>query len=216
MEKRRLNKLGLLCLVCALMATAFAELTPYFQRTLGIQWWFWLANGAIGTGLCVGILFSFWWADTASARRKSYYFFLCIFLLFFVGNATRGLVASAAANEVMAEFADAGQSCKIQENLCRHFVSATDTERRLELASSFYGFTGINLLGNKSEGSVSRSPTETAQIRWGEQQTLRIEMQETIRLLAQLNNSAISVLALNCAIAFVILGFGGWWLGRKE
>lgn len=215
-EKRRLNRLGLLCVSWIFLATAFAELTPYFHRTLGMDWWFWLANGIIGAGFCVGILFSFWWADTDSKRRKSYYFFLCIFLLFFVANSTRGLVASAAVNEWMAKFVDARQTCAIQENLCRHFVSATDAERRLELASSFYGFTGINLLGNKLEGSVSKSPTETAQIRWTEQQGLRREMQETTQLLAQLNNSALAVLALNGAIGVVILGLGGWVLGGRE
>lgn len=216
MEKRRLKKLGLLCVACVLLATAFAELTPYFHRAPGRDWWFWLANGTIGAGFCVGILFSFWWSDTDSARRKSYFFFLCIFLLAFVGNATRGLVASAAINERMAEFVDSRQSCGIQENLCRHFVSATDTARRLELASSFYGFTGINLLGNKLEGGVSKSPSEAAQIRWTEQQRLRREMQETIRILAQLNSSALAVLALNGAIGLVILGLGGWVLGRRE
>lgn len=214
-EKRRLNKLGLLCAVCVLLATAFAELTPYFHRAIGIDWWFWLANLTIGAGFCVGILFSFWWAETDSTRRRSYYFFLCIFLLFFVGNATKGLVASAAVNERMAEFVDAGQTCKIQENVCLHFVSATNTEKRLELASSFYGYTGINLLGNKLEGSVSMSPTETARIRWVEQQTLRREMQEPIRVLAQLHNSSIAVMTLNGAIGVVILGLGGWVLGRR-
>ena len=216
MEKRRLKRLGVLLVACVLLATAFVELTPYFQRTLGREWWFWLANGTIGAGFCVGILFSFWGAGTDLTSRKSYYFFLCTFLLLFVGNATRGLVASAAVNERMAEFVDAGQSCKIQENLCRHFVSATDTARRLELASSFYGFTGINLLGNKLEGGVSKSPTEDAQIRWAEQQGLRREMQETIRILAQLNSSALAVLALNGAIGLIILGLGGWVLGRND
>lgn len=214
LQRKQLSRLGWLCVACVLLATAFAELTPYLQQMLGNAGWFLVANGVIAVAICVGILLSFWWAIGSAVKRRPYFFFLCLFLLGFVGNATKGLAVSAAANELMAEFLTLGRTCKVETNICFSFVSATDADKREELASTFYGLCGINLLGNKADGSYSKSPTDRAQSSWVQQQKLGVDTQETNRLLAQLNNSALIVFALNGLIGITVLGVGGWWLGR--
>ncbi|MBL0122297.1 MAG: hypothetical protein IPP88_06040 [Betaproteobacteria bacterium] len=216
LQKKRFQKLSWLAAAVVFFWIAFLELSPYLPQSRGFDWWFWLGNTILAVAMCSGVLLSFWWASNDIAKRKAYFFFLCFFLFCFLVNSTRGLLVSAAASEFMTEFQDVPGSCKVESAVCLNFVTSANIETRQQWASTFFGISGINLLGNRSDGSSSAAPTDTARNSWERRQRTNGEMRETIRTLAQVNSAAINVFTLNALVGIFVLGFGGWWLGRRR
>ena len=215
-QNKRLKRLTFLAVGCGVCVIFFTELTPYLPRTQGIDWWFWVLNSIVAVAACLGILFSFWWAGGETSKRKPFFICLCFFLLFFVGNATRGLVTYAYGNEVMAEFQGIRGSCQSEVAICHALVNTTEPDKRQDLASSFYGITGVNVFGNKAAGNLSVPPNDQARLLWSQKQELDNGVNDTAKVFTRLGNYAQNAFALNAIVAIAVFGFGGFWLGRRK
>jgi hypothetical protein len=152
-------------------------------------------------------------------KRKWYFFSLCVFFVFFVANCTKGLVVIASASVFSTEFQLIRGSCKAEVAICQNFVGSTKTEERNQWAATFFGISGVNLLGTKADGTASKAPTQAAQNAWDARQSNDTYLRETIQLLGQASNAAIHVFTLNVIVAlswYWHWGAGGSVTGVRE